>query len=95
MKLVTVEAVVASSDLADVISLFSEHAADVLNMKGCQRYALFCNPSGEGIAVLQQWESMAYFDDYRASSTFARLGQGLLPLMKAPPVTTVAEVDTV
>jgi len=36
---------------------------------------------------------MEAFDAYRASPTFSTLGKGLKPMMSAPPVTTVAEIE--
>lgn len=95
MKLISVEAAFAAADMDTAIALFTEHADQVRAMPGCAHYALYQKPSGDGVAILQQWETMAAFDAYRSSDVFAALGQGLRPLMTAPPVTTVAEVDTV
>lgn len=95
MKLITVEAAFAAADLDAAMALFSEQAEVVRAMVGCAHYALYRSPSEDGIAILQQWETMAQFDAYRASETFATLGAGLRPLMTQPPVTIVAEVDTV
>ena len=95
MKLITVEAVIAASDLDTAVDLFTAHADQVRNMTGCRHYALYRKPTGDGLVILQQWDTMAAFDAYRASDVFAGLGAGLRPLMTAPPVTVVAEVDTV
>lgn len=95
MKLITVEAAFAPSNLDMAISLFTEQANVVRAMPGCKHYALYRKIAGDGIAILQQWESMTAFDAYRASEAFADLGQGLRPLMTSPPVTIIAEVGTV
>lgn len=94
MKLITVEAAFAAADLQAALSLFETQADTVRRMEGCHHYALFTRPSGDGVAILQHWDSMEAFDAYRASGTFATLGQGLRPMMTAPPVTIVAEVDS-
>ncbi|WP_415919036.1 putative quinol monooxygenase [Tateyamaria sp. SN6-1] len=94
MKLITVEAAFAASDLPAALTLFEAQADTVRKMNGCRHYALFTRPSGDGVAILQHWDSMEAFDAYRASETFATLGQGLRPMMSAPPVTVVAESDT-
>ena len=95
MKLITVEAEFAASDLDAAMALISGQAETVLAMSGCKHYALYRKPSCDGVAIIQQWDGMAAFDAYRASDTFAALGVGIRPLMAKPPVTTVAEVDTV
>jgi len=95
MKLITVEAQFAASDFDAAIELISTHAAKVQSMPGCNRYALYRKPTGDGVAIIQCWDGMETFDAYRESETFAALGVGLRPLMSKPPVTMVAEVDTV
>ncbi|MCK0140886.1 antibiotic biosynthesis monooxygenase [Aliiroseovarius sp. F20344] len=95
MKLITVEAAFSPTDLDAAIAMFSVQADTVREMAGCAHYAIFRRPSNDGVAIVQQWESIVQFDDYRASETFATLGAGLRPLMTKPPVTIVAEVDTV
>ena len=95
MKLITVEADFATADLDSAIALFADQAKTVCNMAGCTHYALYRKPSDDGIAILQQWDTVEQFDAYRASETFAQLGASLRPLMTGPPVTTVAEVDTI
>ncbi len=95
MKLIVVEADFAAADLDAAVDLFVSHAEGVKGMAGCRHYALYCKPSGDGLAILQQWTTMEEFDAYRASDLFAKLGAGLRPMMTAPPVTVVAEVDTV
>ncbi|MCX7558601.1 antibiotic biosynthesis monooxygenase [Sulfitobacter sp. F26204] len=94
MKLITVEASFSASDLDAAMVLFEAQADQVRAMSACKHYALYRKPSGDGIAILQHWETAAAFDAYRASDTFATLGQGLRPLMSAAPVTIVAEVDS-
>lgn len=64
-------------------------------MAGCAHYALYHKPIGDCFAILQRWETMEQFGVYRASESFADLGAGLRPLMTKPPVTNVAEVDSV
>lgn len=93
MKLITVEATIAASNLDVAMELFSDQAGTVQKMNGCKHYALYRNPSNDGIAIVQQWDTMEAFDAYRASKTFALIGKELRPLMTAPPVTMVAEVD--
>ncbi len=95
MKLITVEADFAPADLDAAMTLFAGQADTVRAMAGCSHYALYRKPSDDGVAILQHWETMAQFEAYRASETFAGLGAGLRPLMTKPPVTIVAEVDTV
>ncbi len=95
MKLITVEAAFATADLDAAVDLFSSQADEVRTMNGCKHYALYRKPSGDGLAILQHWATMDAFDAYRASDVFAKLGAGLRPLMSAPPVTVVAEVDTI
>lgn len=95
MKLITVEAAFAAADLDTAISLFTAQAETVRNMAGCAHYALYRKPSDDGIAILQHWDTMDAFEAYRQGDTFAQLGAGLRPLMTAPPVTIVAEIDTV
>lgn len=95
MKLITVEAEFAASDLASAMQLISGQAETVRAMPGCTHYTLYRKPSDDGVAIIQQWDGMEAFDAYRSSETFAVLGAGLRPLMTKPPVTTVAEVDTV
>ncbi|MEO0919731.1 MAG: hypothetical protein AAFX98_03425, partial [Pseudomonadota bacterium] len=58
-------------------------------------YAFYRDPSGERLAIIQHWEGMKTFDAYRSSPTFAALGQGLAPMMASPPVTKVAEIDSI
>jgi quinol monooxygenase YgiN len=95
MKLISVEADFAAADLDAAITLFTAQADIVRAMAGCAHYTLYRKPSDDGIAILQHWETMAQFETYRASETFADLGAGLRPLMTKPPVTIVAEVDTI
>ena len=95
MKLITVEADFATPDLDAALDLISRQADTVRAMSGCTHYALYRKPSEDGVAIIQQWDSIEAFDAYRASEPFAALGAGLRPLMTKPPVTTVAEVDTV
>lgn len=95
MKLIAVEADFAAADLDAAMTLFAEQADIVREMAGCAHYELYRKPSDDGVAILQHWETMAQFEAYRASETFAGLAAGLRPLMTKPPVTTVAEVDTV
>lgn len=95
MKLITVETDFAAKDLDAAISLFAAKADEVRNMNGCEHYALYVKPSGDGLAILQHWQTIQAFDAYRASDVFAELGAGLRPMMTAPPVTMVAEVYTV
>ncbi len=95
MKLITVEAAFSVADLETAISLFSDQAPTVRAMPGCDHYALYEKPSGDGVAIVQRWETIEAFDAYRSSDTFATLGQGLKPMMSAPPVTVIAEVVTV
>lgn len=95
MKSITVEAEFAPGDLEAAVELFAAQAKVVRNMAGCAHYALYRKPSGDGVAILQRWDTMEAFEAYRASAVFAELGKGLRPLMTAPPVTVVAEADTV
>ena len=95
MKLITVEAGFAAADLDAAITLFCAQADAVRAMAGCAHYALFRRPTDDGVAIIQHWDTMEHFDAYRRSDTFAQLGAGLRPLMSAPPVTTIAQVDTV
>lgn len=95
MKLINVEANFAPADLDAAVTLFSEQADTVRSMAGCAHYALYLAPSNDGVAILQQWETMEQFEAYKASGTFAELGVGLRPLMTKPPVTTVAEIDII
>lgn len=95
MKLIIVEADFGISDLEAAIALFAEQARTVQAMDGCAHYALYRKPSGDGVAIIQKWDTMEAFDAYRRSETFAILGQGLRPLMTAPPVTVIAEIDKV
>ncbi|MEM9873236.1 MAG: antibiotic biosynthesis monooxygenase [Pseudomonadota bacterium] len=94
MKLITVEVEFGASDLSAAVDLISGQVDTVLAMPGCTHYALYRKPSDDGVAIVQQWDGMAAFDAYRGSETFAALGAGLRPLMVKPPVTTIAEVDT-
>jgi quinol monooxygenase YgiN len=95
MILITVEATLAPNDLGNAITLFDEQANEVRMMDGCKHYALFRNVAGDGIAILQHWETIEAFDTYKASDIFAKLGQSLRPLMSAIPVTHVARVDNI
>ena len=93
MKLITVEAKIASADMEQAVGLFAEYADTVRDMDGCCHYAIFRKPSNDGVAIIQQWETMAAFDAYRSSESFSKLGQGLRPLLVAAPMTVIAEVD--
>ena len=93
MKLVTVEAVFPAADVDRAAALFRAQADTVRAMNGCEGYALYRAEGAPGtVGIIQRWTSMAAFDAYRSSPTFAELGRGLGPLMSAPPVTTVADV---
>ena len=92
MQLVTVEAGFAATDLPQALTLLGSCAQEARIMDGCDHYAVFQSPGADGVAIVQRWASMAAFDAYRASPTFAELGKTLGPLMTAPPVTTIAEV---
>lgn len=94
MKLITVETCVAPADLVRAAGLVDQQADAVRAMKGCLHYALFHNPAGDGLAIVQRWDRSDHFEAYRSSEAFAALGAALRPLMTKPPVTTVAEVDT-
>lgn len=95
MKLITVEAKFATANLDAAVALFTAQADAVREMEGCMHYVLFRSSSGDGIAILQHWKTLEQFESYRASEIFSKLGAGLRPLMTTPPVTIVAEVDTV
>ena len=93
MKLISVEAEFPADRIEEAIGLFEEQAGTVRAMDCCAQYALYRAPDAPRIAIVQQWRSMEAFDAYRASGTFATLGQGLKPMMTKPPVTTVAEIE--
>lgn len=91
MKLITVEATFAGTDVATAADAIEAQAATVKAMSGCDHYALY--RTARSIAIVQRWTSMEAFDAYRTSETFAGLIGALKPIMAAPPVTTVASVD--
>jgi quinol monooxygenase YgiN len=94
MKLVTVEAKLAPDCVARSVAVFNGEAAKVRKMDGCEHYAIYEAPGGiDAILIVQKWRSLEQFDAYRQSVVFAVLGQGLKPMMAAPPVTTIAEVE--
>ena len=92
MKLVTLEAAFAPEKIEDAVAAVEAQADVVRAMDGCQSYAVYQSPGA--LAIVQQWQDMDRFDAYRQSSAFATLGAALKPLMSAPPVTTVASVDS-
>ena len=91
MKLIAVEAAFPFDRVEEAVALFDAQANAVRAMEGCEHYALY--RAGATVAVVQRWTEMAAFDAYRASDAFAALGRGLRPMMAAPPVTTIAEID--
>lgn len=94
MKLITVEALFATENAKKSAALFEDHAPSVRDMAGCNSYDLYADPNDAGnIVIVQRWETMSQFDNYRQSDAFAQLGAGLKPMMTAPPVTTVCSVD--
>ena len=94
MKLVTVEAKIAPDGVGTSIDIFNSQALAVRAMDGCENYAIYKAPNGENaILIAQTWASMEAFDAYRQSDVFASMGAALGPLMAAPPVTTIAEID--
>lgn len=93
MKLITVEAAFDPSAVQRAVDAIEAQASTVRSMSGCDGYA--CYRSDDTIAIIQKWQSMAEFDAYRTSETFAGLGAALKPLMAKPPVTMVASVDSV
>lgn len=95
MKLVTVEACVAKDNMKQALDLIAGQATSVRTMPGCAQYSIYGTPSGDSLAIVQRWNSQSDFDAYRGSEAFAQLGAQLGPLMTAPPVTVVGEVDTV
>ncbi|MEM9010652.1 MAG: antibiotic biosynthesis monooxygenase [Pseudomonadota bacterium] len=95
MKLITVEAEFAASDFDTAMRLITEQAEAVLAMPGCTHYCVYRKPTDDGFAIIQHWNGMEAIDAYRASDVFANLNAGLRPLMAKPPVTIIAEVDTV
>lgn len=94
MKLITVEATFAPANMDAAFATLTEQMPKVKAMDGCQHYALYAATSGDGIAIVQRWDTMEAFDSYRTSDTFAQMGKAIGPLMTAPPVTTIAECDT-
>lgn len=92
MKLIIVEARFAPGKIDQAVATFEAQADAVRAMKGCESYAIYQN--GNSIAIVQKWRGATQFDAYRASSIFASLGMALKPLMDAPPVTTLASIDT-
>ncbi|MEO0665315.1 MAG: antibiotic biosynthesis monooxygenase [Pseudomonadota bacterium] len=88
MNLITVEAPL--SDIDAGLAHVEAQAGVVRAMDGCTHYAPYAR--GSHLAIVQEWESLAAFDAYRASPAFATLGAQLKPLMTAPPVTKVAEL---
>lgn len=95
MKLITVEATVASGDATTSAALFEGHAPTVRDMAGCESYDLYADTNGGGkFVIVQRWFSMEDFDAYRQSDVFAQLGQGLKPMMTSVPVTTVCMVES-
>jgi len=93
MKLITVEAAFDQSAVEGAVDAIEAQASTVRSMSGCDGYAYY--RSNDTIAIIQKWRSMAEFDAYRTSDTFAGLGAALKPLMAKPPVTMVASVDSV
>ena len=91
MKLIAVEAEFPSERIEDAVGLFESQANAVRAMDGCEHYALY--RAGSTVAIVQRWQTMSAFDAYRASDTFATLGQGLKPMMTKPPTTTIGEID--
>ncbi|MEO0945001.1 MAG: antibiotic biosynthesis monooxygenase [Pseudomonadota bacterium] len=92
MKLITVEAFFSSDTVAKALDAVNAQAETVSAMDGCERYAVY--RSDAALALVQKWHSMPQFDAYRNSDVFAGLIGALKPLMSAPPVTTIANVDT-
>lgn len=93
MKLICVEAAFPEDRISEAVALLEGQAGAVRAMEGCAHYALYRSPDAPRVAIVQRWADMGAFDAYRGSDAFAALGRGLKPLMTAPPVTTVAEVD--
>lgn len=92
MKLVTVEATFPADQSNAALAAISARAEATRAMDGCTGYEVYQN--GPGIAIVQKWTGMAAFEAYRGSAIFAGLIGALKPLMTAPPVTTIASVDT-
>lgn len=94
MKLITVEAKLAPDCVARSVAVFNGEAAKVRSMDGCENYAIYeASENENAIVIVQKWRSMELFDAYRQSPIFAALGHGLKPMMAAPPVTTIAEIE--
>ncbi|MEM9106476.1 MAG: antibiotic biosynthesis monooxygenase [Pseudomonadota bacterium] len=94
MKLITVEAKLAPDSVARSVAIFNNEAAKVRDMDGCENYAIYEAPDDEdAIVIVQKWRSKELFDAYRHGPVFAALGQELKPMMAAPPVTTIAEIE--
>lgn len=91
MKLVTVEAVFPDAEKA--VALFEARAHAVRAMEGCESYAIYRAPSGGEVVIVQRWSTAEAFNTYRSSDAFGQLGQTLKPMMTAPPITTVAEIE--
>lgn len=92
MKLIAVEAMFSPGDKQQAIDAVEAQADSARAMSGCDSYQVY--QADKSIAIVQKWESMEQFDAYRNSNIFAGLIAALKPLMSAPPVTTIANVDS-
>lgn len=92
MKLITVEAFFTSDEIGTAMDAVQTQVETVSAMEGCAAFAVY--QSKTAIAIVQKWHSMQHFDSYRGSAVFGDLIAALKPLMAAPPVTTIADVDT-
>ena len=92
MKLITVEAQFERGKTDAALAAVQEQSQVVTAIDGCEGYALY--RAGDRLAIVQKWRSAECFDAYLRSGAFAALGRTLTPLMSAPPVTTIASVDT-
>lgn len=90
MILITVEVCFSDANVDEAISKFEAQSGTVRAMNGCEGYSLYRNDTA--VVIVQKWQNNKYFDAYRESEAFAKLGNALKPLMKKAPVTTVANI---
>ena len=75
-----------------VLEVLTNDGETAQKLDGCLGYKILrVAGSTTGWALVEEWQDMAAFDAYKASPGFASVGEALMPLMLAPPLSRAFE----
>lgn len=86
----------STSDRPDAIARLERERPTIEAMPGCIRFRVFASRTDDReITVVHEWADPGSFDGYLASSSFARSGEVLRPILVAAPTSRRYRVELI